>query len=561
MSTEDRRTPAATRVPFEGLVEVGAAVGTAFEAQAVNVSQDGMQLRTAYLPEAGQPLSCRFDTGSGESVLASGEVVWAHGDEQGGEFGIRFTDVDADSVEGLRRIVGLTESAVSVERGGKVRLHIDGLASPMRAKVKESSAEAVTVGSDLGFLQVGKELELEDAKSGSKRAARIDRVDVAVDASSRVPQLVVTLSYASAAAHDRATGSASPRGTQPAPNTPDDLAEADEASRHMRGAASAYAERIRESICGLARSARTTVTLLARRARGEPTTGAEGSPRRTTAPAPAGALRAEGRRVLRSQTGGMVDATGDPSTATSSRKALVQRRALILGAAVLVIAAVGAAALRAARHDPGHDGMPTVASASPGASATPTTSAVTAASPALPSAAPVASSSSSTTSPFAALPPSESASDVTLTSGDEDKSGHKKHVHVAPFANGPVHHGNALRLRMDGPIEAIDGTPQVNGFTVKIPGHRSLEAAAPLAARDSRIASMKVANDASGATLTVNFRDGIPNYRVSARGDTLVILIAPPGALERPVAKRDDKSEKALKHGSHQRVSDEPYDH
>jgi hypothetical protein len=72
---------------------------------------------------------------------------------------------------------------------------------------------------------------------------------------------------------------------------------------------------------------------------------------------------------------------------------------------------------------------------------------------------------------------------------------------------------------------------------------------------------MKVANDASGATLTVNFRDGIPNYRVSARGDTLVILIAPPGALERPVAKRDDKSEKALKHGSHQRISDEPYDH
>ena len=70
MSTEDRRTPGAMRFPFEGLVEVGGALGPSFEAQAVNVSEDGMQLRTAYLPEPGQPLTCRFDVGQGESVLA-----------------------------------------------------------------------------------------------------------------------------------------------------------------------------------------------------------------------------------------------------------------------------------------------------------------------------------------------------------------------------------------------------------------------------------------------------------------------------------------------------------
>ena len=50
----------------------------------------------------------------------------------------------------------------------------------MRARVKDSRTTAVTVGSDLGFLQVGKELELEDAESGAKRAAKIDCVDVAV---------------------------------------------------------------------------------------------------------------------------------------------------------------------------------------------------------------------------------------------------------------------------------------------------------------------------------------------------------------------------------------------
>src|ERR1700691_5818337 len=84
MSTEERRAPGATRIPFDALVEVGGALGPTFEAQAINVSGDGIQLRTAYLPEPGQPLTCRFDAGSGQSVLASGEVAWAHGSDKGG---------------------------------------------------------------------------------------------------------------------------------------------------------------------------------------------------------------------------------------------------------------------------------------------------------------------------------------------------------------------------------------------------------------------------------------------------------------------------------------------
>ena len=79
----------------------------------------------------------------------------------------------------LRRPVA--GAAQPVHSGSKVRLHIDGLASPMRAKIRDSRATAVTVGSDLGFLQVGRQLELEDAQSGNKRPACIDRVEVAVD--------------------------------------------------------------------------------------------------------------------------------------------------------------------------------------------------------------------------------------------------------------------------------------------------------------------------------------------------------------------------------------------
>ena len=108
MNTDDRRAPGATRMPFDALVEVGGALGPSFEAQAINVSEEGMHVRTAYLPEQGQPLTCRFDGGpGGQSVLASGEVVWSEGVERGGEFGIRFTDMDAESVESLKRICGL----------------------------------------------------------------------------------------------------------------------------------------------------------------------------------------------------------------------------------------------------------------------------------------------------------------------------------------------------------------------------------------------------------------------------------------------------------------------
>ena len=124
---------------------------------------------------------------------------------------------------------------------------------------------------------------------------------------------------------------------------------------------------------------------------------------------------------------------------------------------------------------------------------------------------------------------------------------HKKRTHV-PFGNGPVHHGNVLQLKMDGPIESIEGAQQPTGFTVKVPGRKALEAAGPLASRDSRIAAIKVTNETAGAELTLAFKDGVPNYQVSGRGDTLFISLAPIGGLEKTVADKDDRGGRAIKH-------------
>jgi hypothetical protein len=100
---------------------------------------------------------------------------------------------------------------------------------------------------------------------------------------------------------------------------------------------------------------------------------------------------------------------------------------------------------------------------------------------------------------------------------------------VVPFGNGPVTHGNVLKIKMDGAVARIQGASQPSGFTIVIPGRKSLDAAGPLAAKDPRIAAIRVSNEPAGAELTVTFKDGVPNYQVKAHGDTLEMHLAKAG--------------------------------
>ncbi|RYE92160.1 MAG: PilZ domain-containing protein, partial [Myxococcales bacterium] len=203
---QERRTSGGQRVPFEALVVVASPKGGAgaYECEAVNLSENGMHLRTAYLPDNGQTLSFRFETGSGE-VSLDGQVVWREEQARGGEFGVRFAPADEAALGTIRRALGLDEAPADAPadaaaphraaRGSRVRLHIDGLNSPMRARVRDDHTGEVLVGSNLDFLKVGKPLELEDVDHGQRRCAVVDKVEVEVDPASKVPQLVVTLRY------------------------------------------------------------------------------------------------------------------------------------------------------------------------------------------------------------------------------------------------------------------------------------------------------------------------------------------------------------------------------
>lgn len=200
-SASDRRA-GKSRVSFEALVAVGDANGAGgFEAESVDVSQTGMRLRTAYLPDVGEKLLCRFEGDVGE-IVAEGEVTWRREASRGGEFGLRFTKFETVDAEGtLRtmcaRINGTADPSAGpiAVPGTRVRLHIEGLGSPMKARVRDSLGGEIQVGSNLEFLKVGRSLELEDMDHGDKRPAMVDSVKVEVDPQTKIPQLVVSLRF------------------------------------------------------------------------------------------------------------------------------------------------------------------------------------------------------------------------------------------------------------------------------------------------------------------------------------------------------------------------------
>ncbi|HYQ00865.1 MAG TPA: PilZ domain-containing protein [Polyangiaceae bacterium] len=385
---QERRAEGAGRVRVETLVEVcGNQPGIpAFEAEAVDVSARGMHLRTAYLPDNGAPLICRFEEG-GREIVVEGRVAWRREGARGGEFGVEFTALDSGSVGALRELCdgageqGTVQEPIhdaKSEIGSRVRLHIDGLGSPMKARVRETSAANVQVGSNLEFLKVGRKLELEDLEAGGRRHAQIDGVSVAIDPITRVPQLVVQLRFAGvedttpepsvASLH---FGEREPKGFKiPASSVTTDAAvkardnsadngaeyedddddaeaaalrgkigeaaaNAGEAVQTAGAAVARFSARAAHGMGGLFKGAGLKVLALSKRAEPAPQ-------RRTTAPAPHGNKSVEGPR-LRPQSSASVNANASEETAPAAVKPM--RKKVMLGAAgVVLLASLAAAA-------------------------------------------------------------------------------------------------------------------------------------------------------------------------------------------------------------------------
>jgi hypothetical protein len=212
IESQDRRAPGVNRVSVARVVDICGRDATvpAFEAESIELSGRGMHVRTPYLPPLGAPLVCRLED-NGREIVVEGMVAWQRDCDGGGEFGVQFTALDSGSVEALKSLCGLSEPSSepdakkapltpepSVEpalAGMAVKLHIDGLGAPMKARVRKGSSRRLQVGSNLEFLKVGRGLQVEDVDQGQRRGARIDAVSIAIDPQTQVPQLVVALRY------------------------------------------------------------------------------------------------------------------------------------------------------------------------------------------------------------------------------------------------------------------------------------------------------------------------------------------------------------------------------
>jgi hypothetical protein len=507
----ERRAEPAHRIPFEANVELGGPSGESFEARAIDLSGEGMHLRTAYLPEVGQPLSCTFDAGDGAVVSVGAEVVWRRDQGDGGEFGIQFTNVDEDQSKVLAHILDRSSLALPLpSAGARVRLHIDGLGGPMRGVVKHPSERKLVVGSEIAFLQLGRDLQVEEKETGHKRPARIDRVDVEIDPSSKTPHLVISLVYTGDSKATPATDLTDPTPQKPVDVEPDWLAHA-----------KASLEKVKPLVGTIGTRVRTFTKAMSERPERKAEAAAAIEPKlRTTAPPPNGALRAEGKRVFRNEEAAPTAISG------AIARLPVGRKGLAAAAAMTGLLLVGSLALRSA--DPAPEAAPVeVAAQAPAAPA-----------PADPmagatgAAAPVAANVATPAAPMGAPTAVEPAAGMVMAEAP--------HHEPSIFGNPDVRRGNVLRLRLDGPVDRILGASEPTGFTVVVPGRKSVEVASPLAEKDERIASIRVTNVASGAELSVVFKDGVPKYLVRGHGDELEIVLANKGeavAAAEPKAK------------------------
>ncbi|HEY2408491.1 MAG TPA: PilZ domain-containing protein [Polyangiaceae bacterium] len=606
---QERRAQGAGRVPVETLVEVcGNEPGIpAFEAEAVDVSARGMHLRTAYLPDQGAPLVCRFEE-EGREIVVEGRVAWRHEGSRGGEFGVEFTALDSGSVGALRDLCEGARAASEpepedtvsqAEVGSRVRLHIEGLGSPMKARVRESGTQKVQVGSNLEFLKVGRRLEVEDLEQGGRRNAHIDGVSVAIDPTSNVPQLVVQLRFEgvedstpepSVTGVEREpvrgfkiSGDAVTTSADVASAEPNDADDEDADAAAMRGRLSLAATNAGEAMKSAGQSfakfsgraavgfgelfkgASAKVLELTRRGNSAPKL-------RKTSPPPSSAQPGEGHR-LRPQSGS--------SAEISASKLKPMHKKLILGASGVVLLATVTALAAHRSAPPGQAAGATAAAAA----LPPSTGAPLSATPPasdLASGAPTANVPLFGPTPMATMEPAplspspeaagveaseraaaklaapsagddeafsdEGGDDSHKASESADKAGGKPE-NVAAWGHGKIHTPTIYRLRLDGDGSKLQGVIQPTGFVVVIPGRKVMEQGGAIAKRDPRVKTVHTSNSNAGAEVTFKFRDEVPAYRVRLRRDYVEFLISESdkGASKKVASKTADKGKVAHK--------------
>jgi hypothetical protein len=566
----------------------GAEGGAAFDAESVDVSGEGMRLRTAYLPPIGDQLVCRFEAEDGE-ICAVGEVIWASEESRGGEFGLRFVDLDDETRDALAALCKAhgdgdqVELAPSVVKNARVKLHIEGLASPMKARVRDSDPKTASVGSSLEFLKLGRPVQVEDVDAGDRREGIVDGVKVEVDPKTSIPQLVVSLRFdggmpaAAAAKSTRGAQDEAPdtvvaarekpvekpvEKPKPAPKvevpvkaeaTDSEESEFDDAEL---GLPKNRGEQVKNAAKELSSKAKSTLDMVGQGASGffarmrdavaekralRAKEAKANAPKRVTAPPPSGALTSAGRRVVRQDKDAEVD---DPVvTPVKSKKPLFIGAgvglALLLGGGLY--AASGSSKKEAAAPKPA-----ATAEQKPQAALPPIPGAPAVADVPLYGATPLSTTEQVLPAEAEATAPSPKASEPA-----ESEEGEEKAELVKEFGQGSVKNAKLLKVRLDGPVAGFTAVENDDGFTLLVPKRKSTSTSSALVRKDKRLAAVDVVNRDDDAEITVKFKGEVPGYKVKVRGDRIEIaLSSEAGASPKKVAsKKPDAKKPTAKKG------------
>jgi len=602
-------------VQFEAMIAIGGDEGAgAFEAESVDVSNGGMRLRTAYLPEVGAQLVFRFDGPEGE-IVAQAEVIWAAEEARGGEFAVKFIDVDDETMEALRALTapeaGAEEEPAAEPkpnlRGTRVKLHIEGLASPMKARIKEGDDAEICVGSSLEFLKLGRHVEVEDVDHGARKEGFVDSVKVEIDPATSVPQLVVSLRFdgavvgapilaaaaqparksvapkpivaadahegaaptaanKSAAIEDAApvtkvTGSkrasiatdvAAATQTEPAEDDdefafpPNRVRAAQEKAKEMGAMAAA---KIGPAFSKMGASAKGLFGALSQKitdtkqARDDAKKTA--GPRRVTAPPPSGALTSDGRRLVRQ------DAEDEEVLVPVVRKK--SKKGVVVGAAAglaLLVCIVGVT--KAFSHGDAEapalvataqDLRSQTAAQMPPIPGTPATADI-----------PLLGATPLSTTEQVTPPPASTAKvgvgDAEEEGADDAAAKPEKEESVREWGKGEVSSARVLKIKMDGPIAGFVGKESDDGFTIVVPGRKPLSSTSGLMRKDKRISAMDVVPMEAATEITIHFKGETPSYLAKIRGDRLEIALSGGGskaAAPKKVAKKKSTKKSSKK--------------
>ncbi|MCH2109200.1 MAG: PilZ domain-containing protein [Polyangiaceae bacterium] len=500
------------------------------------------------------------------------------------------------------------------DEGARVKLHIDSLGAPMKAAVQQDSERKLKVGSHLEFLKVGGRVEVEDAQNGELRGAHVDTVNVVLNPSTSIPELVVQLRYEGFQPTPLAPEVESASEQSPLDNWSEDVDElsfegdqddeagvgdplpppsGDSVKEHLNsawqraGTVAGKASVLMTSWAGTAKDQAHVVFDQAGQ-RFQELQAKGGSSSSDEAPKPlrsqsgASRRRTSGKRSVRAPAhlrSGIHDlgmTEGRPSRrrvapAQAPEAAAMPRgkKRLLMGAAAGATVLATSLLIRGwgeSSSAPDED-LQAVIQETPSAQAE--TGGLTASARPLAPPTAVAAAGVSDAHPqkefqgpntesseiiaevplfgaqkLAKLAPAEPAQGVSDAQAEklaaaaavQDQTWSAPSVSkvqprkMTQWGVGRLTLPTVYRIRLDGAGEELTGIAEPTGFSVTIPGRRSMENGAAIQERDSRLVRVKTTNSSSGTKLRFEFRGVVPGYKVRLKNDFVEVFISAPDA-------------------------------